>query len=87
MSETVRKPNLHAAQLQHAFSADFFRCHGCGRIFTLYEQAKFLSSPRRGPCPCGANRYYWKESTDLFWWEWLLPRVLRFVILRHFGRI
>ena len=78
-----------ARNLQAAFEADFFRCAVCGTAFTLVEQADFITSNSRGPCPdCHANRYRQVNFEDLpWWWRWGSWRAWRMRILRLWGHV
>jgi hypothetical protein len=61
---------------------DFYRCVACHRLMTKLEEFRIFdpSSTRFGqPCPCGSRRY---SPANLLWYEWLLPRVVKFALFR-----
>ena len=73
-------------------SYDFYRCYMCRRLLTrLEEDAALHGGSKRGEtdmgmlimCPCGSGKY---SPTNLLWYEWFYPRVLKFAWLRIRGK-
>ena len=64
---------------------DFYRCYKCRRLITRVEEILFFmegSKTLGKPCPCGSLKYSpaWPR-----WYEFLLPRVLKFAYYRMRG--
>lgn len=80
---------MKAQQIQAASSADLFRCHRCGQLYTIVEVRNFmLNAKSSGPCPnCHANQFHELDPADLRFWQWLHWRVLRAAVLRLLGRV
>jgi hypothetical protein len=61
---------------------DFYRCDECGRLITRPQELVGLATGRL--CPCGRRKYH---PTNPKFWEYLLPRVIIFAILRIQGKV
>lgn len=64
---------------------DFYRCYKCNRLITRVDEIEAFSkgSTHKGSiCPCGSPKY---SPGNPIWYEYLLPRVIRFAILRIWG--
>lgn len=63
---------------------DIGRCRTCGRLLTRLEVNAIFEGTKEPPlCPCGGNSF---SSSWPVGPEWLLPRVLKLVILRALGK-
>lgn len=58
---------------------DFYRCFRCHRLLTNPEVVAGLQVHPVKICPCGALKF---SPTDPHWYEYVLPRVIRFAIAR-----
>lgn len=61
---------------------DFYRCFICRRLITRLEEIMSYSKKSKKPgtiCPCGSPKY---SPTNLMWYEWFYPRVLKFAYYR-----
>ncbi len=75
--------NLDASVLRtklqlKASDFDFYRCYKCHRLITRVEEILAFTpgSKTEGVvCGCGSKKYM---PSNPVWWEYLLPRVLRF---------
>lgn len=65
---------------------DFYRCQACHTLITRVEEMDFFdstSSRYSKVCvSCGYRRYH---PTNPVWWEFLLPRVMKFAVYRIAG--
>jgi DNA-directed RNA polymerase subunit RPC12/RpoP len=64
---------------------DFYRCYKCGRLITRVDEILFFAEASKTagqPCPCGSKKYM---PTNPLWWEYLLPRTIRFAYYRIRG--
>ncbi len=60
---------------------DFYRCARCFKLITLPDEMVRLKTGG-GICPCGSLRY---SPANPKWWEYLLPRVVKFAWWRWRG--
>jgi hypothetical protein len=61
---------------------DFYRCDYCRRLITRLQEAQGIRSGRL--CKCGRRKYH---PVNPEWYEYLLPRVIKFAYERIRGRI
>lgn len=59
---------------------DAYRCCTCSRLFTKLEMFECLKS---GVLNCGHGRV---NPTNILWYHFFLPRVLKFAVLRILGK-
>jgi hypothetical protein len=61
---------------------DFYRCYKCQRLITRLEEIQSFSKKSKKPgkiFKCGSPKY---SPSNLRWYEWFYPRVLRFAYYR-----
>jgi hypothetical protein len=64
---------------------DFYRCYKCHRLITRVDEILFFTpnSKTAGEvCKCGSKKY---TPTNPKWWEYFLPRTIRFAYYRIRG--
>lgn len=62
---------------------DFYRCYQCKRLLTKLDEDQAMNGDAT-ICSCGSRKYSPSNPPDR-WFEWLSPRVLRFVWARYRG--
>jgi DNA-directed RNA polymerase subunit RPC12/RpoP len=64
---------------------DFYRCYKCHRLITRVDEILFFTANSKTAgkvCPCGSMKY---QPANPRWFEYFLPRTIRFAYHRIRG--
>lgn len=71
------------AEAAIVFGADdayFYRCRQCQALISILDERARMRTGKA--CLCGSANY---NPTDLKWWEWIRPKVLRVIVVKLLG--